>query len=76
MPSSVGSLVQAAREKRGWSLAELARRSGVSRSLVSRIESGRMSGSLETVVGIAGVLDIDLNLLKGAGLEDEPTVSP
>lgn len=75
MPSA-GSLIEAAREERGWSIAELARRTGVSRSLVSRIESGLMSGSLDTVVAIAKQLDIDLNLLKGVGLEDEPTVSP
>lgn len=68
---SPGQLLRASREKRGWSISKVARMAGVDRPMVSRIESGRMTGSVETIVAIAKVLDVDLNLLKD-GLDPAP----
>ncbi len=59
-----GSLVLEARERLGLTKADLAERSGVDRTYISRIEAGRKPGSIEAVVKLAKVLDIDLNLLK------------
>lgn len=73
-----GRLIRDAREKRGWSRSELSRQSNVDRALVTRIEDGERTGSVDTVVAIAKVLDIDLNLLKtdpDAPFEEAPTVT-
>lgn len=71
---TLSDLVRAARESRGWSKSELARQAKVDRALVSRIEEGERTGSVETVVAVAKALDIDLNALKGErGLDDLPT---
>jgi transcriptional regulator with XRE-family HTH domain len=38
---SLGSRIQGARSERGWSLAEVARRTGLSRAYINAIENGR-----------------------------------
>lgn len=38
---SLGSRIQAVRSERGWSLAEVARRTGLSRAYINAIENGR-----------------------------------
>ncbi len=48
------------REVNGWSQAELARRSGVHQSVISRLESGRsQSVSLGNLEKLAGALECD-----------------
>ena len=48
------------REVRGWSQAQLAGHSGVSRAAVSRIERGEMSPTAALLVRLAGALDLTL----------------
>lgn len=48
------------REARGWSQAELAARSGVSKASVSKIERGEMSPTAVTLVRLAGAFDLTL----------------
>jgi transcriptional regulator with XRE-family HTH domain len=48
------------REGRGWSLADLAGRSGVSRAAISKIERGAMSPTAGLLVRIAGAFDLTL----------------
>lgn len=59
----LGRMLQAAREAKGWSIAELARNVGRDRAMLSRIESGRgrrrLTGSHETLCALAKALDLD-----------------
>lgn len=45
------------RNRRGWTQAELSRRSGVPRSTIAAIESGAMTPSVETALALARALD-------------------
>jgi transcriptional regulator with XRE-family HTH domain len=48
------------REARGWSLAELAERSGVSKAAISKIERGETSPTAVVLVRLAGAFDLTL----------------
>ena len=48
------------REAHGWSLAELADRSGVSRGAISKIERGEASPTAVVLVRLAGAFDLTL----------------
>jgi XRE family transcriptional regulator, regulator of sulfur utilization len=61
--------VRAHREARGWSLGALARETGLSKTLLSTLESGTGNPSLETMWRLARAYDITLGSLLG---EDEP----
>lgn len=60
---SIGDKIREVREKRGITLRALAEEAGVSESLVSQIERGRVAPSLDTLMAIVGALDIDLEWL-------------
>jgi transcriptional regulator with XRE-family HTH domain len=48
------------RDARGWSLADVAERSGVSKATISKIEREEMSPSAVTLVRLAGAFDLTL----------------
>jgi transcriptional regulator with XRE-family HTH domain len=50
--------VRQEREARGWSLADLAERSGVSRASISKIERGEASPTAVILVRLAGAFDL------------------
>jgi transcriptional regulator with XRE-family HTH domain len=54
--SALGAKVSAARAERGWSLAELARRSGVSTGSVHKIEKSGMTPTIATLMKVAAAL--------------------
>ena len=56
-----GKLIGDARTGKGWTIAQLARTSDVDRALVSRIESGRRRGSVDTLKKLVRALDLDLD---------------
>lgn len=60
---SVGAVVRTERKKRGWSLDRAATRLGVSRRLLTQIESGSANPSLSTLLSIASGFGIDLTSL-------------
>ena len=51
------------REARGWSLADLAARSGVSRAMISKIERCEASPTATLLVRLAGAFDLTLGQL-------------
>ena len=55
--SALGAKVAAARAERGWSLAELARRAGVSSGAVHKIEKSGMTPTIASLMKIAAALD-------------------
>ena len=59
-----GSVIRLVRQRRGWRQVDLARRSGVSQSVISRLERGHIGPqSIDTVRRIAAVLDIRVDLM-------------
>lgn len=72
-PEQRGQLIAAAREAKGWTQVQLAAVVGVRPSTVNKIEHGELSGSVDTVIALGTALDMDLNSLKGAALEEEAT---
>lgn len=59
-------VVRRLRETAGLSQAELARRAGLSRSLICEIESGRRGITPSTRARIAGVFDVSTDTLATA----------
>jgi transcriptional regulator with XRE-family HTH domain len=55
--------LQAEREQRGWSVAELAAKSGVSRAMISKIERAEASPTASLLVKIATAFGLPLSLL-------------
>lgn len=61
---SIGPHIIRLRTAKGWSLSELARQAGVTKSLVSRLENGvTVNSKIETLKAIASALDIDTSEL-------------
>lgn len=74
---STGTLIAARikreRDARGWSLADLAERAGVSKATISKIERGEVSPTAVILVRLAGAFDLTLaGLLLRAEGEGEP----
>ena len=57
------------RDRRGWSLADLAERAGVSKATISKIERGEVSPTAVILVRLAGAFDLTLAglLLRAEG---------
>ncbi|MEF2072512.1 helix-turn-helix domain-containing protein [Consotaella aegiceratis] len=58
--SAIARRIRLEREARGWSLAELAQRSGVSKSAISKIERGETSPTAIVLVRLATAFDLTL----------------
>lgn len=58
-----GEKIREVRERRALTLREVAERAGVSESLVSQIERNRVSPAIDTLLSLAGALDLDLEYL-------------
>jgi len=63
----IGENVRRLREKRGLSVNELARRAGVDRGNMSKLETGNAGASLETLARIAATLKVSLASLLDEG---------
>ena len=74
--SKVGSRLRAERERRGVSLRELARRVGVSPSLVSQIELDRVNPSVSTLYALVTELGMTMSDVFGDGAQSAPRVLP
>jgi len=56
----IGKKIRQFRQVKEWTLADLAKHSGVALSSLSRIETGRMTGTLESHIQIARALGVRL----------------
>jgi DNA-binding XRE family transcriptional regulator len=59
----IGKTIQKMRTEKGWTQTELAERSGLQQSHISRLEAGAHSPSWKTLEKIAGVLGVDVGQL-------------
>ena len=73
-PSKVGTRLREGREKRGISLRELARRVGVSPSLVSQIELDRVNPSVSTLYSLVTELGMTMGDVFGDNAQPAPRV--
>ena len=55
---AIGKKIKVLRQKKDWTLAELAKHSGVALSSLSRMETGKMTGTLESHLRIARALGV------------------
>lgn len=67
--ASIARRLRLERDARGWSLADLAERSGVAKATISKIEREEMSPTAVTLVRLAGAFDLTLAglLLRAEG---------
>src|SRR5438874_9341240 len=73
--SKIGARLRAERERRGMSLRELARRVGVSPSLVSQIELDRVNPSVSTLYALVTELGLTMSdVFGGAAQQSTPVV--
>ncbi|GGV30010.1 XRE family transcriptional regulator [Kitasatospora herbaricolor] len=70
----VGPRLRRLRAKRGLTLAALAETTGISKSTLSRLESGQRRPSLELLLPLAGAYDVPLDDLVGAPEVGDPRV--
>lgn len=63
LPMHPGPRIAALRQERGWTLVELAERSGVAKSSIARIEAGESYGRPGSVSRLAKAFDVSLEML-------------
>src|ERR1700684_3776728 len=68
----LGRTARRLRESQSLTLADVARRARISSAMLSRLETGRVSPSLETIVGLARALGVTpAVLMQRVGAQDE-----
>ena len=75
----VGARIRAVRKERGLTLQQVAQRSGLAVSTVSKAERGQIALSYEKVLQLGRALDVDMTRLfmaSDAQIEPEPSHSP
>ena len=72
--NSFGARLRELRLRRGWTLQELANQSGLSKTFLSRLESGDRQASIAAVLTLSRVLDVSLAFLFESELATEPCV--
>lgn len=66
-PPLIGANIKSRRQEKGYTLNVLSERSGVSKAMLSQIESEKVNPTVATVWKIARGLDVDINeLLEGS----------
>jgi transcriptional regulator with XRE-family HTH domain len=76
IPEVVGRTVRAARSDRGWTLDQLAERSGVSRRMIVNVEAGSSNASIATLLRLARALNVSLaELVADESQPDAVTVT-
>ncbi len=64
MRIEVGSLIRRLRSRRGITQAELSSLTGIHRTYLSRVEKGRVTPSIFTLMQIAGAVGVDKIMLR------------
>ena len=72
----VRTRLRAIRQHLGWSLDDLADRSGVGASTISRIETGHRSISFDVLIPLARELDVSIDELVASDSADDVVIRP
>jgi transcriptional regulator with XRE-family HTH domain len=72
--SSFGARLRELRVQRGWTLQDLATQSGLSKTFLSRLESGGRQASIAAVLTLSRILDVSLASLFESPLATDPCV--
>ncbi len=72
--NSFGARLRELRLQRGWTLQDLAGRSGLSKTFLSRLESGNRQASIAAVLTLSRILDVSLASLFESPLATDPCV--
>jgi transcriptional regulator with XRE-family HTH domain len=72
----VRSRLRSMRVARGWSLDDLASRSNLSASTISRVETGKRTISLDVLQPLCRALHIDINQLLDTGDDEDVVIRP
>lgn len=73
-PRQIGSIIQRARKKRGWTQMKLAERAGLRQATISMIERGEKPAKLESILAVLAALDLEFRIgerSKGHGSDIE-----
>lgn len=71
---SVGPRLRDVRKQRGLSLTEMAARTGISKSTLSRLENGQRRPTLELLLPLAQAYRVPLDVLVGAPESGDPRI--
>lgn len=63
--ATIAEAVKNKRTEKGWSQLELAEKAGVDRKTVNRIENGRYSPSMNTLVSVGNALGLTMTGMLG-----------
>jgi len=58
----IGTVIQRARKRRGWTQSVLAERAGLRQATVSEIESGSRAARLDTILSVLAALDLEFRI--------------
>lgn len=71
LAANVGAIIRRLRSAQGLTLADVAHRAHISQGMLSRLETGAVSPSLETVAAVASALGTDMSsLFRGMGAQE------
>lgn len=73
---AVGPRLRELRRRRGLTLAELAERTGINESTLSRLEGGTRKPTLEMLLPLAEVYAVPLDVLVGVPRTGDPRIHP
>ncbi|HEY8390662.1 MAG TPA: helix-turn-helix transcriptional regulator [Clostridia bacterium] len=66
----LGQIIRNKRKEKKFTQKYLAKQIGLSRNYLSDIENGRYMPSVETLIRIASILELDLNSLKSININE------
>ena len=72
LAASVGTVLRALRTAQGLTLADVSDRAKISQAMLSRVETGAVSASLDTLAALAAALGVDLASLF-RGITEKPS---
>ena len=61
-PKQIGNLIRRARKQRGLSQTQLGEKTGLRQATISLIETGNPAATLETILRVLSVLDLELRI--------------
>lgn len=73
-PRQIGTTIQRARKRRGWTQAQLAERAGLRQATISSIETGDKPARLDTILAVLAALDLEFRIAarsRGSGRDIE-----